>query len=210
MRWKDNSILWPFFDKIAIHRKKALFSILAVLLLAGMACNLEPLMKPAGSYKFIPFSNSDCNAPGLPKPSGYDVESNAASIYCQFTGIISGQGVAFLTLNYAQDPAVARTGYDNYHKVGETGIAAAAQAKGNIKSIYDLTDELMYIVVYPNKAYPNPDDGLCAVLLYNSHFVINVKGSVTNTYEPDAAALLQNLISYAEKTADSHYVFVGK
>jgi hypothetical protein len=113
-------------------------------------------------------------------------------------------------LNYEQEPAVARKGYDNYHKVGETGIAAAAQEKGNIKSIYDLTDELMYIVVYPNKAYPNPDDGLCAVLLYNSHFVINVKGSGTNTYEPDAAALLQNLTMYAEKTADSHFIFVSQ
>ncbi len=62
------------------------------------------------------------------------------------------------------------------------------------------------IEVFPNNTYPNPDDSIFNLYLYNFNFVIYVTGSVTNTNPSSAENLAILLMEHARHTADTHYV----
>ncbi len=69
MSWPAYPSLQASFQKIAVRGRKTWFSILALLILVIVACNMEYLLKKPPTYTFIPFTAADCTAAGLPAPS---------------------------------------------------------------------------------------------------------------------------------------------
>lgn len=166
-------------------------------------------MKKPPTSTFIPFTANDCVVPGLPAPSLADVELNAIGIYCEYHGVVGGDstGVLFLTLNYVKDGAKAKTGYDSYSSNVETQRHSDwANGAKDFDVIDSEPNQKFVIEVYQNNAYPNPDDSIYDLHLYNFYFVIYVTGSVTNTSQFKAEDLGILLMTYAEHTSDRHYV----
>ena len=59
--------------------------------------------------------------------------------------------------------------------------------------------------VTTNRDFSNTDDDIAAVQIYEQHFVILIKGGLTNTSQTSAEGMVNSLFDYGQRIADEHY-----
>lgn len=188
------------------------FSILTLLVLASVSCNLSALGAPSSPH-FIPFTQDSC--PGSPSkilPKA-QVAPNGASINCQYKGVINDQesgepqGVLYLTLNYLADPEVAKKSFDEYQSRLDSQARTDKSNKGSQQDDESLPygqDQEVFVMEFPNGTQ-HPDDSMYALILYKNHFVIYITGSTVYTDPESAIALVDATAKDGMYLADLHY-----
>jgi hypothetical protein len=203
------------FHKIGSRRHKAWLSILALLVMASIACadfygflyKTTEIPSSGRSAEFIAFSNEDCYVGGsFPAPDLGTMQIYPYSIYCPFMTGGKLHGVVDLTIDYVVDPA--KSDYADDQKIWNEKLQQYDNIEGarNYSLLKDPpTQSVIVVIPDTEKGAQEMNAELSDLILYKGHFIILVDGTVTVSSEADAAAIDLELIRYAEATADNHY-----
>jgi hypothetical protein len=198
MKMKKTSHL-PIFSRHPFLRAYLSLSCILVLLLTiSLACNLY---KPNFGYPQPvagPFTAKDCEIPGMPPPVTDQDDINNTNIYCVFHSGGSLNGVMYFSLNYSAKVDDALKGYTSWHD-------NIVNNYSQYTAITDTLEELFVMQVTTNRDFSNTDDDIAAVQIYEQHFVILIKGGLTNTSQTSAGDMVNSLFDYGQRIADEHY-----
>lgn len=173
-------------------------SILVMLLVTGLACNLQ---KPNAGYPVPvagPFTPKDCEIPGMPPPVTNEDQIYATNIYCVFHSGGTLTGVMYFSLSYSAKVDDALNTYAGWHD-------NIVNNYSDFTAITDMLEELFMMKVTTDWASPNPTEDIAAVQIYEQHFVILIKGHLDETSQSAAEGMVVDLFSYGTAIADDHY-----
>jgi hypothetical protein len=187
--------------KLSSHRFLTLVFIAGGLILTNLACNTLVGKANSNSNRGsgpTDFTKEDCNIPWLPPPVAAEEDIFPTHIYCVYHAGGKLHGLVYLSLNYYQKAEDAKKGFDGWHKNLEDYYK-------NYDIVYNTPDELFKMLVTPTEIGQYPDNDFARVVLFRDHFVILIKGGVSNTSESEATGMVHDLVSYAMGIADEHY-----
>ena len=214
---EPNHIPSPSSRNQPVERSRwSLFLALIALLLAILACNMQPAQTPASTPRmastntpaltgeiaspsvpvtFNPFSEKDCTSHGVPAPSATNVQD--ASLSCTYSTGTSLNGSITITITYYIQLQDAKSAFDAQY--------------GNLFSNYknyellnNQDDLLQMFASVADLKYSNPTNDFVSVELYRDHFLIQIKGELVNTIMEDAQTMFLDFNSDGERIADDH------
>ncbi len=180
-----------------VHRYMTRYAFLACVILATLACSLSSPKEDAGS-KWTPFNAKDCELSSFPPPDFTLMKVYEVSLYCPYGPGPGLNGNAYLTINYVEVQADAQKTFDSWRKLIEDANTSTW------KTVTNAPLKLVTVQVTPDKLEPNPIVDFSAAELYAGHFVVLVKGGVSNTSEADAVNMVEYLFLQAQVTAGAH------
>jgi len=199
MRPRNPVLFRSYLNKHSPHRQLPLFSVMAVLILAILACTQQEANKIANpnAREAGPFTEEDCNIPGLPAPS--TVEVHPTFIDCTFESGAGMQGLVYFHLYYYPKKEDAKKSFDDWH----SNIADNYQDYQVFEDAHDM--DIIKIVVTQSEDLNKPDVGFAMVEIRLDHFVILVKGGLQNTTQDTTLGLLRDLVTYGMNIGTDHY-----
>ena len=198
MNMKTTSHLPTFSRHPFLRSCLTLGSLLALVLVTGMACDVQ---KPNGGIPQPvagPFTSKDCEIPGMPPPVTNEDQIYDANIYCVFHSGGSLTGVMYFSLSFSDKVDDALNEYASWHD-------DIVNNYSDFTAITDTLEELFVMKVTTDPVSANPTEDIAAVQIYEQHFVIRVKGHLDDTDQSAARLMVVNLFDYGTGIANDHY-----